>query len=62
MSRPVGKREAFDRELGQLARIRRVVETDAKARRKLWHRSVLERLNELMTLFMAEDTRRRTSR
>lgn len=60
MSRPAKPRESFDREIGQLTRLRRVVEVDAKAARsKLWHKSVLTRVGELLTLFLQEDTRRR---
>jgi hypothetical protein len=62
MARPVKARESFEREIGQLSRIRRVVELDAKPRSKLWHREVLGQLNDLLTHFMREDTRRRLAR
>lgn len=61
MARPVKIRTSYDREIGLLVRLRRVVQADSKGT-CLWHVSVEERISELLTLFMSEDTRRRKAR
>ena len=58
MGRPAKPRKTYDREFGQLIRLRKVVQCDTIAK-PLWRESVDERLRELIVLFLSEDTRRR---
>ena len=58
MARPVKVRETYEREFGQLVRLRRVVQADTKAK-KAWREKADEHLRALVVLFMAEDVRRR---
>jgi hypothetical protein len=61
MARPAKARETYDREFGQLVRLRRVVAQDTIAK-PLWRSSVDERLRELIVLFLSEDNRRRSKK
>ena len=60
MARPVKPRATYDREFGQLLRLRRVVQADTVSA-PAWRTQVDVHLRELVVLFLSEDTRRRAA-
>ena len=58
MARPAKPRASYDRELGQMLRLRKVVAADTDSK-PAWRAKVDGALRELVVLFLEEDTRRR---